>query len=509
MKPLLRLLPLAAGLTLMAGCGPDPAAVLERARTEIAAQDDRAARIDLIEVLKARPDDREVLALLAAVQVRLGDGEGAAATLARLGPDAANDARLRPLLAEAQLLRGKPDEALKLLEQDNSAAGWRVRAAVALARDDGAAALAAFRAGSEAGTDLALLDAYARFLLAGEDQAGAEAIAARMRQVAPDSFVVLMLEGDLLAARQQTEPARARYAAAATRAPRRVEPLLGLAGVADAAGQTAEVEKRVNEAAALAPDDPRVGRWVIQVAQLKGDWAAVRSALAPREGALDPRSAEGLAYAEALLNLGQPEQARALFQRALSASPQNPFARLMLAEAQLATGDGRAALATVQPLADSPAAGERELELAERAARAAGLPEAGNYAQRRVSGAAADNRRLAAQGASAYARGDWPTAVAAYAALKGAGEDPEVLRRLALAAARAGQADLAIGSADRALTLRPTSADMLYAAGLTRTLTGRERDRGIAYLAAAAKADPSNALFRASLARARAAGGEP
>ena len=145
----------------------------------------------------------------------------------------------------------------------------------------------------------------------------------------------------------------------------------------------------------------------------------------------------------------------------------------------------------------------------QRAARAAGLPEAGAYAQRRVSGAAAANRRLAAQGASAYARGDWPTAVAAYAALNAAGEDAEVLRRLALAAARAGQADLAIRSADRALTLRPTSADMLYAAGLTRILTGRDRAQGLAHLAAAAKADPANALFRATLARASvAAGGE-
>jgi Flp pilus assembly protein TadD len=54
-----------------------------------------------------------------------------------------------------------------------------------------------------------------------------------------------------------------------------------------------------------------------------------------------------------LLRLGRAEQARAIYAKALLLSPQNPFARLMLAEAQLATGDAATAYATVKPLADS------------------------------------------------------------------------------------------------------------------------------------------------------------
>lgn len=496
------LLPLAP-LALLAACGEDPSQTLARATGEMAAHDDRAARIDLISVLRSRPDDHTVLKSLARVQLRLGDGEGAAATLDRLAAVGAKGPELIRLRAEAEYRRGQLDKALRLLAADTGADAWRIRAAVAVARQDEPAALAAYQAGMKAGANLALTVDHARFLIAAEDYVGAERLLAEANHLAPGDYETLLLAADLRARQGRADEARRAYAKAAKVAPRRVEPLLGQAELADMAGQTGDVERLVKAAAALSADDPRVGQWQIQIAQMKGDWQAVRTALAPREATLDPVSAEGLAYAEALLRLGAPEQARALFRRAQSLSPQNPYARLMLAEAELATGDARTAFATIRPLAEGPRAGDRELDLAERAARQANLPEAALIARMRASPQAAAARRLAAQAQAAYAREDWPAAAAAYDSLSGMGRDPDVLRLLALSSSRAGQHDAAISAADRALALSPDNPDMQFAAGLVRLNARRDLARALDLLKSATAADPRNALFRTTLAKAK------
>lgn len=505
MRPNLRSVTLAASLLLLSACGaaPDPDALLSHAREAYAAESDQAARVDLLQVLKLRPEDRAALVLLAQVQVRLGDGEGAVATLERLGAAGQGAPDLVRLRAEAELLRGQADRALALIVQDRSAAAWRIRAGAALAKQDEAGALTAYAAGEAAGYDMRLLIDHARLLMQGEEYPAATRLVAQLKQRDAKALSVQLLEGDLLAAQDRGDEARKVFAAAARQAPDRVEPLLGQAALADAAGQDDEVERLVRAAEAIAPDDARVREWVVQVAQLTGDWKTVRERLAPFEASLDPGSAQGLAYAEALLNLGQPEQARALFRRALSASPQNPYSRLMLAEAQLATGDARAALDTVRPLAQATMAGERELDLAMRAARAAGSPEAASFAQRRTG--AAETQRLLKQGERAAVKGDWAAAVTAYSALRDRGDDAEVLRRLAIAASKSGQPDLALTSADRALALGPTNPDMQFAAGLVRLETGRDAAKGLVLIEGALAADPHNTVFKATLARAKAA----
>lgn len=504
MKRTLLLAPLLGGLLALSACGDDPATLLARARGEMAAGDDRAARIDLIAALKDRPNDVAMLDLLARVQLRLGDGDGALATLDRLAKAGASGPALVRLHAEAELRRGRPAAALALLTKDSDPDAFRIRAAAHRAQGEDAAALDAYAAGMQAGGNKDLAIDYARFLMDGQDLAGADALLARARALGGGAFDVEMLAGDLRTRQGRAGEALAAYRRAAAVAPRRIEPLLGQAGLADAAGQAGEVERLVGLAGGIAPDDPRVGRWKIQLAQMKGDWESVRATLGPRESSLEPASADGFAYGEALLRLGQSEQARALFSRAVSLSPQNPYARLMLAEAQLATGDGRAAFETVRPLAEASDASDRALDLAERAARAAALPEAAAIAARRASPVAAENRRLSQQGLTAFARGDWAGAASAYAALNARGENPEVLRMYALSASEAGQHDAAVAAADRALALRPDNPDMLYTAGVTRLNARRDSARALELLQAALSADPRNLVYRVAVARAGA-----
>ena len=503
MKRILLHAALIPALLTLASCGDDPATLIARAKTETAAGDDRAARIDLIAALKARPDDAEALSLLARVQLRLGDGEGALASvdrLERLGKGGGDLARLR---SEAEFRRGNLDRALTLLGNDSSADAWRIRAAVRRAQGDDAAAQAAFEAGMKAGGNKDLAIDYARFLIGAQDLAGAAAMLDRARALARDDFDVLMLEGDLRVRQGRGGEALAAYQHAAAVSPRRIEPLLGQAELADAAGKTGEIERLIGLASGIAPDDARVKRWKIEIAQLKGNWETVRTTLGPGEATLDPASADGFAYGEALLRLGQPEQARALFSRAVSLSPQNPYARIMLAEAQLATGDARGAFETVRLLSAATDASDRVLELAERAARAASLPEAAAITARRTSPQEAENRRLAAQALAAFGKGDWAAAASGYAALSARGENPEVLRMLALATSQAGQHDAAIAAADRALALRPDNPDMSYTAGITRLNARRDTARALELLQAALTADPRNTVFRAAVARAR------
>ncbi|TWH82799.1 Tfp pilus assembly protein PilF [Novosphingobium taihuense] len=460
-----------------------------------------AARVDLVSALEQKGDDRQILRLLADVQLRLGDGDGAAATAERLERAGTPASDLVLIRAEAALLRGHPDEALALLGNAASPTAERVRAAALADKQDATGALAALRRGAAAGADALLLRDYARFLIGSGDLDGATSQIAALSRLQPDGFDALMLGADVASRRGRYADAHALLERAAARYPGVPDPLIARATVFDLEGKLDDAVAATKRAAAIAPDDVRVRDLNVQFAAMKGDWNTVRTILAKQERDLDPLSANGLSYAEAMLRTGHPEQARALFQRALTRSPNNPFSRIMLAEAQLETGDARAAYTTVYPLANSMMADQRELELAAKAAEAAGLPEAGKFKARLADARQIAAQKLVAQGQSATAREDWATAAAAYAQLAQLGEDAEVLKRLAYALSHQGKVDEAISAADRARSLRPEDPDTSYMAGLVRARAGRDIPAAVALLRQAAQADPGNPVFRQTLAR--------
>ncbi|MDT0507871.1 tetratricopeptide repeat protein [Novosphingobium sp. MMS21-SN21R] len=494
-------LPLAPLALLLSACGEDSAARVARARAEIAAMELGAARVDLAAALVDIGDDAELLRLLADVQLRLGDGDGADATAARLERIGAKEPELARIRAEAALLRGHPDEALALLGADGSPTAWRIRAAARSALNDTDGALDALRRGAEAGADPLLLRDYARFLIDAQDYDGAARQAAALAQLQPVGFDALMLSADIAVRRGRMAEAHATLERAAKLFPRIPDPWIAHAIAYDIEGKLDEAIAMTARAAALAPDDARVTNLKVQFAGMKGDWEKVRSLLAKQEATLDPISANGLTYAEAMLRLGHPEQARALFQRALTRSPNNPYSRLMLAQAQLATGDGAAAYATVRPLSDSVLAGPRELELAEKAARAMGSPDADRLRLRLATARNSAAQGLTAKGQAALAREDWIAATDAYGQLAQLGDDADVLKRLAMALSHAGQAEQAMVAADRAKALRPDDPDTVYIAGYVRLAGGKDRMTGLALLRQACEAAPDNAMFRRSLAR--------
>lgn len=493
---------------VLAGCGDNPAAHAAKARSAFAAQDFVTARMEALSALDSgklpAADSQALLRLLARAQLQMGDGDGAQATLVRLEDAGGGGAAVNRMKAEAALLRGLPRQALSLLGQDGDADAWRLRAAAQQALGDNAQALAAFRQGMAAGDNVQLARDYARFLITAEDFAGADQVLSVMQRLDPKGLDTAMVEGALRVRQGQLDAAAAAYDRAIAAYPRRIEPLIERANLADMQSQLDRAIGLIGKAARLAPGDSRVLDLQVQFASEKGDWEKVRQLLAPHEVDLDPRTPNGLTYAEALLRLGHPEQARVIFARALLLSPQNPYSRMMLAEAQLATGDPGTALRTIRPLSDSLLAGQRELDLALRAARAAGDPSADTLAARLRSGQWQQDQRLAADGQAALGRRDWAAAITAYTTLLGNGSDPEVLKRLAVACTSAGRHQDAIAYADRALALAPRDPDMLHIAGLARLNAGQDMAAAQHLLQRAVDADPANRLFRADLARAQA-----
>ncbi len=504
----LAILPLALPLAALTGCGQSPQDHLAEARKAFAADDFATTRKAAIAGLEDEPKNAEMLLLLARSLLRTGDPEGADFAVERLKRLGRSGPEVGRFEAEIALQRGHPDEALAMLGSDNKTDAWRIRALARIRNDDLDGAIAAFEKGMAAGDDPYLLAEYARFRLEASDLAGARRIIARLQTVAPAGFETLMLSGQLAGKSLDHRSALESFRKAAKVQPGRFEPILAQAETLETLGKLGAAEKLLGQAAEIAPRAPAVRSLKLLILSQKGEWTKIRDMLQTQELSLDPMSADGMTYGEALLRLGHPEQARVLFRRTVLLSPDNHYARMMLAEAELASEAPDNAYYTLEPLFETLLVNPRELELAERAARAAGWEDdAAKLKQRRMSPQFAAQSRLAGQAEGAIAKGDWDAAVAAYRSLLAHGEDAEVLNRLAYACSKANLDAEAMAFADRALRIDPEHAKHLYMAGKVRLDAGRDLSAARELLEKASQADPRNTEISATLARAKAAAG--
>lgn len=505
MKPLARLtLPLAALLALPA-CGESPEALLASARAEFAAENYQQARLDLSEALRERPGDREMLVLLVDTQLRLGDADGAEGAAGRL--ERAGGAVPGRMKAEIALLRGDAKAALGLLGADSSVDGWRVRAESLIALGEDEAARDAFEKGMARGVDVRLGAAFGRYLLLREDLPRAAALLGQMQAMAPRSYETLVMAADLAVAQGRDEAAIAAYRTAVEAFPDRAAPMLALASQYDALGKVGEAAGLVEQAGKIAPNDPQVEALHFQLLSEQGEWEKIRLELQTRESGLAAGSPLAMTYGEALLRLGHAEQARVLFRRAVLVQPGNPYARLMLGQAQLAAGDMRGAWATLAPLSASTLAAPEVLEPAAQAARAVGAPEAAALRARLDPARLKATMALIDRGEAALAAEDWAAAAPVYRRLLERGEDPEVLKRLALAESGLGDAGAAVAHADRAVGRDPGNADYLYVAAVVRLSGKQDLAEARRLLEAALVVDPGNRTIARELEKAKAAAG--
>lgn len=495
-------------LLVLAACSNSPEASLEQAEKAYAANDFATARITIAAYLTANPADRDALLLQARTLLALGDGDGAQAALEKLTKGQSASGELAELSAEAALLRGVPDVALTLLGQSKTAEAERLRALAALQKNDRKTAQTHFEASIAAGGSARTFADYARFHLIAGAVADAEAMAAKAAEVDPNAIDTLLVQGQMAVRRGDLNKALGHYARAGKLYPVSLAALTGQAAVLGDLGRFDEMQPVIDRAAALAPKNPTVVFLRARAAAGRKDWAGVRTLLQPIEAGIGQADPLRVIYGEALLRIGEEEQAIAQLRPVLRAFPGHRDAAILLAEAMLTGGDARGALDVLKPFADHPAARNEELALAAKAAKAAGDPAAQRYAQRASQPAVEAAGRDLVYADAAMRAGNWAGAAEAYQRIldRTDGRNPLVLNNMAFAQLMLGNHPAANAFADRALKEAPNNPSVLDTAGWVRFKTGGDKAKARDLLRRAAGLAPGNSAIRAHLAEAERAG---
>jgi len=364
-------IPLLFALPLLAACSGSDVDPEDGARAALAAGDYPAARTYLAEALRDSPSDPDLLELLARVRLGLADGDATIATLNRLAAVGRLPKDAALLYAEAELQRDAPEEALHRLADDDSAAAWRIRALAAIRQEDREQAGQAFLAGTRApGPKSELYVNYAYFLLEDDNLVGARhAVNATMAERG-DAIDSMLLDARVSQREGRNSDALKRYREILTRFPGHRDALLGAISVLGEAGQIAEVEKLVAQGVANAPGDPEFTYLTARLAAEKQDWVAVRRTLQPAEMSLSDFPEASALYSQAMLEMGQAEQARARLVGLLRNDPDNALVRRLYARALLALKDNAEARIVIEPLATGEDATSEDLELYRRAGQA-------------------------------------------------------------------------------------------------------------------------------------------
>lgn len=121
-------------LILLVARGGDPAGAYARAEAFAEAGDMASARVEAMNAVQAEPGNEEAWLLLARTQLALGDGQGAAGTVARAQSAGVAAARTRHLSAEAALLQGDSAAALAEASSEDIAPEFQDEAARMRAR---------------------------------------------------------------------------------------------------------------------------------------------------------------------------------------------------------------------------------------------------------------------------------------------------------------------------------------------------------------------------------------
>ena len=503
MNRFLKTVSVAALALSLAACGLSPEERMNRAEQAFAENRFTEARLDLASVLQEDQGNAAALELLARTQLQLGDGEGAASTLARLERTGAVLGDFDALLAEATLLRGRFEEALTAGNELGTAEGARIAALAHIGLGDGEAALEAFERGRTLEGDKSrLLSDLAIFTMEAGDPDAAARIAAEARQLSPDGLDPLLASARVSQALGNLTAALGYYEDAVERWPESRMAILGRIGILGDLGRLDEARPLIADVADRIPGDPDITYLQARLAAEDGEWGEVRDLLQPLETRDDNR--QQLLYSRALVELDLHEQAMPRLATILRRSPQNAAARRLLARAQLDGGNASGAFATIRPLALTAQGAPEDVAIYRAAAKKAGRSPDLDRALREAPPAQRVGTLLA-EGDGALRRENWRAAIVAYEELRGWTGDSNamVLNNLAYARSRTGDPAEALRLAEIALDLEPEHPSIMDTVGWLLVQSGRDRSRGILLLERAAARAPENRTIAEHLRRAR------
>lgn len=490
----------------LSACGIEPEERYARAHENYAESDFAAARVDLISALKDMPGDPELLTLLARTQIALGDGEGALFSLEKLMSAQPKPDDFVALRAEAEVLRGQFGRALEILEGEESGPAYRAAALANIGLHDADGARKALAAGLAIDADdAALLATSARFELATGNQKRARDHANLALQAAPKMHDALLVSAQIFAQSHRLSAALAAYESGLSAHPKSVEMRMGKIAVLGDLGQIEEASALLAETVKVAPENERLLYLQARLAVESQDWNKARSILQGKEHVLRRNPEMRVIYAQALLELGQVEQARAWLFPVVRQYPGQRLARRLLGDSQLRGGDAKGAFATLNILAKRPDSSPEELKLAAQAAREIGHPSAAEFASRAKLPAPEWFGSEIAKADLALRNGDWAQASTSYERIaeRLARPNAMVLNNLAYAKGKQGKGDEAVALALQAVETDPENASVLDTAGVLLIETGIDRQRGKALLRKAARIAPKNPTVARHLAQAK------
>ncbi len=469
----------------------DARAAMQRGMEAIRKGDPRAARVELMNAIKADPKLAEARVLQARALLMLGDGKGGQQELERAQALGARPGPIRHLLAHAALLQGRYDDALQqanMKDADPREAAFRSRmtgqALQALGRYN-EAETALGQAIKLAPKDGLVRVDLARLYLATGDMAAALRAGDEALALAPRNADALLLRA--LLAREQYGPQAARpwFDQALTVSPTYVPALLDYAATLADLGKASQALALSRRALAYAPGHPRAYYIQAVIAARAGNYDLARSLLEKTGGVLDDAAAVRLLRGVLHLEAHNATLAVGQLQPLLARQPLNIRMRLLLARALYEDGQYTEASAVLLPIAERTDAGSYALTLAARGQEALG--------DRKGADAYLDRATLWATGLSAVYRGAGSSekiAAAANVNPAQAGPNLRYIRSL-LEAGRTGDA---VARANLLASANPGAPAAAMVLGDSLIAAGQYREAALAY------AQSANIRFRQDIA---------
>jgi len=333
---------------------PDQA--YRRGLEALAQGEPRTARIELLNAIKAAPDNKAFRVAQARTYLLLGDGGAAEAELKRANALGVAQSETGHLMAHALLLQGKAESALAEARKAGPAHAAYAdrmlgRANQIMGKLDAAAA-AFGRALAATPDDGALWADVGDFRRATGDIAGALAAADRAVELAPRNVEALTLRGMLTRDQYGLAAAIPWFDRALEVDPANVTALIERAATLGDLGRTRAMLADTRSLLAASANDPAAYYLQAMLAARGRDYALARSLYRRTGGAFDNRPAAMLLAGTIELGTGNAFGAAQRLQRLLVAQPGNLKARRLLGSAQWQAGDPAAAVRTLRPLAE-------------------------------------------------------------------------------------------------------------------------------------------------------------
>ena len=356
-------------ISVSGGCSaimPDP---MEQAREALGEQDYFGAHEHALAALQKDADSVEALTLLAQIQLAMGQGGEALLTLDRLEEAGASGEEITLIRSEALLQTGDFEQSFEVLGDMNSAEAWRLRALSAAMAGNDAEAARHFLAGRNGeGDKRKLFSAAASFHLARGDADAARYAVGQAQLLAPEAIETYFVSARLAELDGRPDLAARAYLAILERVENDRPALLGAIRQLDRLGRVDLFAPLIERGRRAYPDDLEFIYLDASLMAYQGNWAGARDLLQQRESEIaEYDDARGL-YGQALLELGQFEQARAQLAPLNRNDPANAAYARVYARTLLELGEANEARQVIAPILRGPNASEIDRDLARRAA---------------------------------------------------------------------------------------------------------------------------------------------